>query len=342
MKKVHLETEKILLKNEDDCLKDLKDAYVRSLVKVKKKVQELLEEIEYMEDMDANESLIRSREYQLNYQKALEAEINEAMKILADSEVKTVDDFLKKMYEDGYITQQYVINQLGIPILTPLNAKKLTEAVYMDVAGLKFSERLKQNIDTLAEATKQSIAHGIIQGKSYASIAEQISLHSEASMKRAYTIARTEGGRVSSLAKVQSQMDAKKRGADIVKRWSSHLDMKTRPAHKELDGQVREIDEYFEVDGYKAKAPRLFEVAYLDINCRCISQTLPRWDVPEYRYKRDGLVTEKDLKEAYNKAKEEGRLEEYLNSPEGIAGELRQVKNYTDWKERYVDKVKEE
>ena len=265
-------------------------------MQVKKRVQELTKEITFMEDMDANESLIRSKEYQLKYQKGLEKQINIAMKALAEDEVHTVEAFLKLMYEDGYITQQYVINQLGIPVTTPINVNKLVKAVNQKVEGFKFSERLYRDIQTLTDATIQEISNGIIQGKSYADIAQKISLHSEATIKQAYTIARTEGGRVSSLAKLDSQMDAKRKGADIVKQWSSTLDMKTRPYHQGLDKQVKEIDEDFEIDGMKAKGPRLFGIAHMDINCRCFSKTLPRWDVEEYSYKRNGMVTEADLK----------------------------------------------
>lgn len=312
MKKVHKETEQVLLKNEEEILNELKQAYIRNLVEIKKRVRELVKEIDFMEKMEAEESLIRAKEYQLNYQKGLEKQISVAMKSLAESEVNSVDAFLKRMYEDGYITQQYVINQLGIPVITPINVDKLIKTVNKKVADFKFSQRLYDDINHLAEVTIQEIANGIIQGSSYATIAERISLHSEATLKQAYTIARTEGGRVSSTAKVHAQQDAKKKGADIVKQWDATLDGKTRPEHRQLDGQIREIDEEFEVDGYTAEAPRMFGVAYLDINCRCISLTVPRWDIDE-------TVTKVD----------------------NITGNFVEVKNYYDWKERYYDTLKE-
>ena len=265
-----------------------------------------------MEQIDAEESLVRAKEYQLKYQKGLEKQISIAMKALAESEVNSVDAFLKVMYEDGYITQQYVINKLGIPIITPINADKLVKTVNKKVADFKFSQRLYDDIAHLAEVTIQEISNGIIQGSSYATIAERISLHSEATLKQAYTIARTEGGRVSSTAKIHSQQDAKKKGADIVKQWDSTLDGKTRTEHRQLDGQIKEIDEDYECDGYKAPAPRMFDVAHMDINCRCVSLTIPRWDV-------DKTVTKVD----------------------NITGNFVEVENYYDWKERYYDALKE-
>ena len=46
-------------------------------------------------------------------------------------------------------------------------------------------------------------------------------------------------------------MDAAKKvkdkGANIVKQWDATLDSRTRPHHTMLDGQIRELDEPFEV-----------------------------------------------------------------------------------------------
>ena len=47
------------------------------------------------------------------------------------------------------------------------------------------------------------------------------------------------------------------------------LDKKTRKAHRLLDGQVRELDEPFVIDGQKAMYPSNFGIPSLDINCRC-------------------------------------------------------------------------
>lgn len=311
MKKVHKETEQVLLEHEKQVLKDLEKAYVRCLADIKKRVRQLMIEIDMLEKADVeNKSLIRAKIYQLNYQKSLEKQIKAIMGVLNDSSVSTTETFLKQMYEDGYLTQLYVIQSFGIPVIAPINVEKMLKAVNMKVDGFKFSKRMYDDIQELAKATIEEITNGLGLGKSYIDIASNISRRTEATLKQAYTIARTEGGRVSSMAKIDSQKDAKKLGADIVKIWDSTLDGKTRPQHQQLDQQTKEIGEDFEIDGYKAPAPRMFGVPWLDINCRCTSLTVPRWDITPTITKRDG-----------------------------VSGELIECKNYFDWKEKYYKEI---
>ena len=107
---------------------------------------------------------------------------------------------------------------------------------------------------------------------------------------------------------------AKERGCDLVKVWDSTLDMKTRPTHRECDGQVRELDENFKNANGEAKAPGQFGIASEDINCRCAVLIKPRWDVDSRFTKRDN---------------QSGELKEF----EG-------VKNYQEFKKRYWEAEK--
>lgn len=335
MNKWHKLTEQILLDNELQELENLKKAYTDSLVKVKKRVRTLLSEIDILKQEGANDSEIQAKIYQLNFQKSLEEQINNAMKILSDDNIQDMNAYLMKMYEDGYITQQFIINKYGIPVITPINQRLLIQAVNTKVDGFKFSQRLYDNIQELGQQTINAISDGIIRGKGYKEIAKVISDYSEASLKQSYTIARTEGRRVSNKAKYDSQMDAKRNGADIVKQWDSTLDGKTRPEHRGLDGQVKEIEEDYEFEGMKAKEPTMFGIPYMDINCRCVSLTIPRWALKKAYPKRDGLVTESVLKMAYKTAQQNGTLSQALENQYGLANELKEVENYYDWKDRY-------
>ena len=67
----------------------------------------------------------------------------------------------------------------------------------------------------------------------------------------------------------------------MLKQWDSTLDGNTRPTHRELDGQIRETDEPFEVDGKKADRPGEFGRPEEDINCRCVALTRARWGLDE-------------------------------------------------------------
>ena len=66
-----------------------------------------------------------------------------------------------------------------------------------------------------------------------------------------------------------------KKRADILKNGT--LDKKTRKAHRLLDGQIRELDEPFEINGHKAMYSSNFGIPSLDINCICAALQRARW-----------------------------------------------------------------
>ena len=96
-------------------------------------------------------------------------------------------------------------------------------------------------------------------------------------MNKAMRIARTEGHRIQNRAQMDTLNKAKEKGADVVKQWISTLDNRTRETHKILDGQIREIEDFFEVNGHKAKYPGGFGVASEDIHCRCCMLQRAKW-----------------------------------------------------------------
>lgn len=59
------------------------------------------------------------------------------------------------------------------------------------------------------------------------------------------------------------------------------MDKKTRPTHQKLDGQIRELDEPFEVNGKKAMYQSGFGIPSEDINCRCALLQRARWALGE-------------------------------------------------------------
>lgn len=63
--------------------------------------------------------------------------------------------------------------------------------------------------------------------------------------------------------------------------WDSTLDGRTRYTHRKLDGQIRELDEDFEVDGMSASAPGYFGDPAEDCNCRCAVLQRARWALDE-------------------------------------------------------------
>lgn len=93
----------------------------------------------------------------------------------------------------------------------------------------------------------------------------------------AIRIARTEGHRIQNEAALNAQHKAKDKGADIVKQWDSTLDGRTRPEHREADGQIRELDEPFDIGGEKMQAPGVGGSARNVCNCRCCLLQRAKW-----------------------------------------------------------------
>src|SRR5699024_5260988 len=165
------------------------------------------------------------------------------------------------------------------------------------------SRRFYTHNDRLDKETTNALLDTARKGKSYVVAAKQINELTEASYKRALRIARTEGGRVQSIAKQRSYVEAKKKGVDLKKKWLSTLDSKTRDTHQGLDGQVVEIEEKFvSPNGHKADGSRLFGVASEDIHCRCTTITEVNGLSPELRMDNDGYeIPYENYKDWYNK-----------------------------------------
>lgn len=291
------EVENLLLDYEKQCLNDLQKSYTEALADVKGKLKALL-------GREQTQSVV----YQVQYQEQIQKQLEAALERLKSGSITSVTDFLNKTYEDSYLGVIYGIQGQGIPINIGVDHDQMARTISRRTDTMQFSQRLYDNVDKLGIAFKSQMSRGIANGSTYSKIAKQLAMESEANYKQAMRIVRTEGGRVKSEAKLNSMHAAKKEGADIVKQWDSTFDGKTRPEHRLLDGQIREIDEPFiDSQGREAQAPHKFGVASMDINCRCIVVERARWAV-------------------------EG--EEMPNKVDNATGDLVEAKTYKEWKEK--------
>ena len=313
MNKYEKQVNKILLKHEEKILKNLEIAYSKALADIKKTIKELKQSISQLKETGAKQSLINSKIYQLEYQELLKTQINASLDLLSQKNITNVTEFLQKMYKDSYLGNIFNLQAFyEIPIYAPINAKQLVKAIMTDTAGLKFSERLYVDIDNLKKQVIAEISRGIAQGNSYIEIARNISKIAQISFNNAYRIARTEGGRISSQAQLDSMQESINEGADLLKRWDSTLDIKTRQTHLELDGQIVEYNEYFRSNVGEVFAPHHFGIANQDINCRCRLSSIPRWDL------YDKNSTRKD----------------------NITGEIIPYRTYENWEKEYLNSFK--
>lgn len=261
-------------------------------------------------------SLPNQKIYRIEYQRALKGQISAILDVLNSNQYDSIQEYLKSCYEDGFIGTLYSLNGYGLPLIFPIEQEQVVNALMTDS---KISEgmykKLGHNVSELKKSISQEISRGLSTSMSYFDIARNLQSRSNVTINQSMNIVQTEGHRIQSVAALASGKKAAAKGASLIKTWDSTLDKKTRPSHRKLDGQVRELDEDFEVDGMKADSPGHFGKPSEDCRCRCAVLIKPRWVV-------DGGFTKRD-----NETKE---LLEFKN-----------VKNYDEFKKKYwglVDK----
>ena len=164
-----------------------------------------------------------------------------------------------------------------------MNQDGVEDAVRATLVDSKVSggiyKRLGIEVAGLKKAITQEISRGIASGLGYGDIARNLANATGAPFSRTKTIARTEGHRIQQASAAGAQQAAKDRGADVVKQWDAALDGKTRPSHRQVDGEIRELDEKFSNGLMYPGDPN--GPASEVINCRCTSDTRARWALDE-------------------------------------------------------------
>lgn len=115
-----------------------------------------------------------------------------------------------------------------------------------------------------------AITQGILQGESIPHIADRLQRIIGMDRTAAVRSARTATTAAECAGRQDTYQRAKNMGIQLKKQWLATLDGKTRHAHRMLDGQTVNVEESFQVDGYKLKCPGDPSApGYLIYNCRC-------------------------------------------------------------------------
>lgn len=298
------------LKDEQAVLDALTKNYTSALADIKRNIREL----------QAN-PLTQSKAYQLEFQKQLEQQISGILDNLQGKNFKSIAEYLQTCYETGFIGTAYDWQGQGVPLVIPIDERQVLKAVEKTGDDFKLSNKRGVSTKELKKQIKEELQRGLASQLSYADIARNISDYGQADMNRSMTIARTEGHRVQSEARMDAMQAAKKKGADIVKQWDATLDGSTRPNHRLLDGQIRELDEPFEVSGMKVDHPGAFGLASEDCNCRCCVLQRARWAVEKVD-PNTGEVTLGD----------KGEYQKWNNETGGFI----QTTGYEDFRQKYL------
>ena len=297
---------KYTLHQEQEALEALKELYKKALNDINKQIALLMGR----NDTENLASII----YQLDYQKALKKQVSAILDVLHSNEYLRIEDYLKDCYENGFLGTMYDLHGQGIPLMIPLDQEQVLNALTIDSKLSKpLYERLGEDIKTLKRKVSSEISRGIANNFSYTQIAKNLVGISNTGMNNAYRIARTEGHRIQNQSAMDAANIAKENGADVVKQWDATLDARTRPHHAMLDGQIRELDKPFEVNGRKAMYPSGFGIASEDIHCRCALLQRAKWALDE-----DELQTLKERAEYF---------------------ELDKINTFNEFKSKYLENI---
>lgn len=308
------------LLSEKKVMEQLERSYQKALEDVKDRLRQLDERT----DKENRQAVA----YQKAFQQGLQKQLERILGKLHSKTYRTVQEYLQDCYLTGHTAVLYELQSDGLRLSLPIPQDKVCQAAVNDTKLVKpLYDSIGEDFAGLKKHITDIVSAGFASGASYGDMANQITgkmIGNYATLRggalgRAKLIVRTEGNRIANAARLEAARTAKQQGADLVKQWDSTMDKKTRPHHVQLDGQVRELDEPFEVDGRKAQAPGKFGIASEDINCRCHAYSRPRWAVRadgDYKYDNQHRALVKVSSESYA-AYRAGYVQETAGKPDG-------------------------
>ncbi len=294
------------LRDEKKIINDLKKIYKEALTDINQKVAVLM----------VDESM-QSKIYQVGYQNGLKKQIEASLELLNSGQYEKIHNYLQDCYSSGFIGAMYDLHGQGIPLIMPIDQKAMVKAVQTDSKISKgLYTKLGKDVGDLKKRITSEVSRGVAQALPYKDVTRNLNNVARIGFNRSMRIARTEGHRITQASALDGMRTAKSAGADVLKQWDATLDGHTRDHHRELDGQIRDVDDDFEVGGMTVEAPGMFGDPAEDCNCRCCLLQRARWELDEseldtLRERADyfGLDKEKDFDDFKVK---------YLNSVEKI------------------------
>lgn len=266
------ETEDLLEKIE----KEIKKEYTQAESELQEKLDEYLSKFEKKDELKrlaVENGQITQEEYETwRVGQIAIGERWEEMKETISEDLANTSQIAKSVAY-GYMPEVYAINHnygtyqaeaiSGIDTSYTLYNSASVEYLFKDgdfylPAGKKVTQAINMGKQVAWDKKQvQSVMiQSLLQGESIGKIATRLSKQvGESDRKAAIRNARTMTTCVQNVGRLNSFERAKNRGINIKKQWLATLDNRTRHEHRALDGQVREIGEPFEVDGYELEYP---------------------------------------------------------------------------------------
>lgn len=263
--------------NQDDLERDIKQAYADGLKDIESKIKDYIA---------SNENITFAQQLDMLRLESLMQQINNRVDTTYKSIYSNMYDSEVKEFSEQYLGIFYEIEETAKIRMNfhMLNDAYINRAIQASPDGIRLSDRLYQKYKPqLQQDIKQSIVKHFVNGGGYVDISKDIRKSFDMSASHSLLIARTEGGRIRSIARQEGQQEAKNMGVNLEKRWVATLDDRTRTDHQILDGQTVPINHTFKLYDLKAMQPRTFGVASEDINCRCDTITVVEGIEPTLR-----------------------------------------------------------
>jgi phage putative head morphogenesis protein, SPP1 gp7 family len=203
--------------------------------------------------------------------------------VLKSLQSLTQNVYLENFMRSSYLYELAAQTALGVSVPSPETIQKV---VQNPIDKLTLPALMQSHRTEIINKLHILISQSLMSGEGYTQMARRVQNAVGFSQAKARNVARTEAGRVQTLARLDSAEQAAKH-ADLQKVWMSTLDMRTRPDHRNLDGQEADKDGNFHIHEFQAKGPHLFGVAKEDCNCRCTFIMKVNGQLPDTRNARD-------------------------------------------------------
>lgn len=202
---------------------------------------------------------------------------------------KDIQSLMEYQYLENYLRTAFLLEfasqtelGFGVPSLDAVKA-----AIVNPIDLLTLPELMESNRREITRRLQMDISQGLLAGEGYSKIAARIEKSVGFGKVKARRVARTEGHRVQTTARMDSANIAAEH-ANLTKMWMSGLDSRVRTAHRKLDGTVIDVNGLFtSTAGGKGLGPGVMWNASDDCNCRCTIVYLVNGKKPELRRARN-------------------------------------------------------
>jgi SPP1 gp7 family putative phage head morphogenesis protein len=276
-------------------------AYKASLKDIKTKIADFYEKY-----AGTDGKLSPGAAQQYNRLEKLAAEIENEILKLSRANKNSLQKSFYELYSESYNYVGWVSEQFsGVGLRwAKLNKEAIEKAIQNPIAGLTLSETLQKNRQEILWEIRRQLVQGIVTGEPYTKTAKRLQNALEHDAAKARRVIWTESHRVKEEARQAGYEKVNSQGVKIEKVWVATLDESTRHSHRQLDGQVRDVNDFFVIPGtgLKAMQPGGFGIPSEDINCRCRTILVYNGRIPEERRARGQGIIRYQTYEEWKKA----------------------------------------